>query len=218
MLARMERAEIVIRAYQPADEAAVRRICFETALFGGPMRGVLEDETLVSEALVGYYVRYATEFLFVAEAQGAVAGYLCGCADTAHYRREYARRIMPRLAVLFLLRGYWLRPQLWRWLVAGARAARRWSAAHAGVEADFPAHCHLNLAAAFQRQGLGQQLLERFLAELRRRGVGGLHISAGSAGGQAFFARAGFKRLVDYPLPALPGQPPRGVQIMGFKL
>jgi ribosomal protein S18 acetylase RimI-like enzyme len=218
MLTDMERAEITIRSYQPTDETAVRRICFETALFGGPMRGVLDDEALVSETLVGYYVRYAADLLFVAEVQGAVVGYLCGCADTARYRREYAWRVVPRLAVLFLLRGYWLRPRLWQWLIAGTRAARRWSAAHADIETDYPAHCHLNLAAAFQRQGVGQQLLDHFLTELRRRGVTGLHISASSVGGQAFFARAGFKRLVDYPLPTLPGQPPRGVQIMGFKL
>ena len=218
MLAGMERPEIIIRAYQPNDEAAVRRICFETALFGGPIRGVLDDEVLVSEALVGYYLCYATELLFVAEVRGVVAGYLSGCADTAGYRREYARRIMPRLIAQLLWRGLWLQPRLWRWLVSGARAARQWSAAHAGIEADYPAHCHLNLATAFQRQGLGRLLLDRFLAALRTRGITGLHISAGSAGGQAFFARAGFQRLLAYPLPALPGQPPRQVQIMGFRL
>ncbi|TAN36687.1 MAG: GNAT family N-acetyltransferase [Verrucomicrobia bacterium] len=218
MLAGMERAEIILRAYQPADEAAVRRICFETALFGGPIRSVLDDEALVSEALVGYYLRYATDLLFVAEVDGVVAGYLGGCADTARYRRTYAWRIAPWLVLRFLLRGHWLRPQLWPWLLAGVRVARLKSASHARIATDYPAHGHLNLASAFRHQGIGWLLLEHFLNELRRRGVRGLHISANSPGGQAFFARAGFKRLLDYPLPPLPGQPPRRVQIMGFRV
>jgi ribosomal protein S18 acetylase RimI-like enzyme len=218
MLARMECGEIIIRAYRPADEAAVRRICFETALFGGPMQPVLDDERLFSEAFVGYYLRYATDLLFVAEVGGIVAGYLSGCTDTARYRREFVRRISPRLATRVLLRGYWLRPCLWRWLAAGVRAARQWSAAHTGIETEYPAHCHLNLAVAFQRQGLGRLLLDRFLAELRTRGLEGLHISASAAGGQAFFSRAGFKLLLEYPLPPFPDQPPRCVQIMGIRL
>ena len=218
MLSPMERGEIVIRAYRPANEAAVRRICFATALFGGPMQPVLDDEALFSEAFVGYYLRYATDLLLVAEVDGVVAGYLSGCTDTTRYRREFARRILPRLALRVLLRGHWLQPRLWRWLAVGVRAARQWSAAHAGIEAEYPAHCHLNLAAVFQRQGLGRLLLDRFLGELRTRGIAGLHISASAPGGQAFFARAGFKLLLEYPLPSLPGQPLRHVQIMGIRL
>ena len=218
MLRRVKNTAAIIRAYRPADEAVVRRICFETALFGGPMRTVLDDEALISEVLAGYYLRYAADLLVVAEVEGVVAGYLSGCADTARYRREYAWRIGPRVAGMFLLRGYWLQPRLWRWLLAGVRAARQWSAAHARIEAEYPAHCHLNLAATFQRQGVGQMLLDRFLAELRMRGIPGLHISASSSGGQVFFARAGFKVLTEYPLPPLSGQPPRRVQIMGIRV
>ena len=208
----------VIRPFQPADEAAVRRICFATALFGQSLAPVLDDVELVSEALCGYYVRCEPELLFVADAAGAVAGYVSGCRDTARYSRRYAWRIAPRLAALFLRHGHWRRRATWRLLGGGLRAAGQWSGAHQAIAREYPAHGHLNLDARFQRQGLGTRLLGRLLAELRARGVPAIHISAASAGGQAFFTRAGFVLLTAYPAPLTLGGPPRTVQVMGLRL
>ena len=209
---------LVLRAYDPADAAAVRRICFDTALFGQPLRPVFDDEALVAEALEGYYLRYEPELTFLADAAGTLAGYVSGCADTRLFHRRYARGIAQRLLGLFLLHGHWLRPAVSALLLASARAARTWRDVHGVLARDYPAHAHLNLAAAWRRQGIGAQLFDRLLATLRARDIRGLHISAASAGGQAFFARAGFQRLAEYPAPAILGQPPHTVHVMGLKL
>ena len=209
---------IILRAYQPADAAAVRRICFDTALFGRPMQPVFNDDQLIAEALAGYYLRCEPDLTFVADAAGTIAGYISGCADTPRFRRLYARRIAPRLLGLFLVRGHWRRPAVWALLLASARAARASRAVHGGLARDYPAHLHLNLAIAWQRRGLGMPLLDRLLAELRARGIRGVHISASSPGGQAFFARAGFQLLAEYPAPEIFNQPPHRAQLMGLKL
>ena len=41
-----------IRAYDPADEREVRRICFRSALYGKPIERLINDPRLVTEALV----------------------------------------------------------------------------------------------------------------------------------------------------------------------
>ena len=121
-------ASITLRAYQPADADAVRRICFDTALFGRPLQPYFPDAQLASEALAGYYLRCEPELTFVAEAAGGVVGYISGCADSRRFPCRYARHIAPRLLGLFLLHGHWARPASWRLLRGGAR----WSGLGAG--------------------------------------------------------------------------------------
>jgi len=154
----------------------------------------------------------------VADAGGVLAGYVSGCADTRRFRRRYALRIVPRLLVMFIRHGHVRRPAAWGWLQAGLRLARRRAALPGDQLRDYPAHAHLNLAAAWRRQGLGTRLLDHLLGALRARGIRGLHVSAASPDGQAFFRRAGFRQLAEYPAPADGGLPPHSVWILGLRL
>src|SRR3990170_2116026 len=53
------------------------------------------------ETLYATLIGSADAFCFVAEADGVVAGYVCGCVDTPKFYREFLRRRWP--AVLLTL-------------------------------------------------------------------------------------------------------------------
>ena len=188
-------ARAVIRLFQPADDAAIRRICFDTALYGESMAPLLDDPALIAEALLGDYTRFEPEGLWVAEDAGRVVGYLSACADTRRSERLYALHIAPRLALRFLVRGHWLRPRLWRFGVCSGVHARNVHRARQTVLASHPAHLHINIEKESRGNGVGRALLERSLTSFYNQSVKGVHIFAASQGGRAFFARAGFEVL-----------------------
>jgi ribosomal protein S18 acetylase RimI-like enzyme len=206
---------LIIRSYRAGDEDRVRGICFDTALFGRPMRGSFGDRRLVTDALLGYYLEFESESLLVAEVDGDVAGYLSGCLDTARFERLYARRIVPALAVRFALGGAWLNPSAWSLLRVSVILARRAQAAQRGVLGPYPAHLHANVDARYQGRGVGSDLLNAFLERLREVRVGGVHLSTGTDGGKAFFGKNGFVRLRTYAAPALLGAPSHEIWLMG---
>jgi ribosomal protein S18 acetylase RimI-like enzyme len=208
----------VIRAFRPADEDRVREICFNTALYGRPIGSVLDDSRLVTDALIGYHIRFEPESLFVAEVDGRVAGYLSGCLSDARFQRLYATRVAPRLALRFVTRGHWLRFRVRRLFDASVTLAGRARAARKGRLDAYPAHLHTNLDPGAQGRGIGSALIEAFFARLRDRRIGGVHLSTGTEGGKAFFAKHGFERLATYAAPAFLDQAERDIWLMGKKL
>jgi len=208
---------IAVRAYRPADRAAVRRICADTACFGRPIEPVFADRELFADALLGGFTDYEPESCFVAEEEGQVVGYLAGVLDGRRARRVFARRVLPRLVRRVLLRGHWLRPSFWRLMLAAALVARPRSRAVAAGLAGHPATLHLNLDERARGRGAGSALLAAFLDCARARGVRGIHVSVATDGGRRFFAKHGFARLAGHPAPGLapPGEQPEEVWIMG---
>ena len=194
-----------VRHFAAADEEAVRRICFDTALAGRPMRDVFDDETWVSEALVGYYIRFERTHLHVAEVNGCVSGYLSGCADTIRYERQFARRIVPRLILRFGVRGHIVQASGRAMVAAAVRHARAWWRVKHAVVRDWPAHLHVNLAAAARGRGLGTRLVGEFLAQMRAAGVPGVHVATQSDAARRFFLRSGFEEFATVRLPVALG-------------
>ena len=57
----------------------------------------------------------------------------------------------------------------------------------------FPAHLHINLAAAFRSQGIGAQLIEAFAGHAKRAGAPGMHAVTGKGMRNVrFYIRCGF--------------------------
>jgi GNAT superfamily N-acetyltransferase len=60
----------------------------------------------------------------------------------------------------------------------------------------YPAHLHINIAAAFRNRGLGAELIEGFAACARQARAPGMHVVTGKeARNVAFYARCGFTEL-----------------------
>ncbi len=63
----------------------------------------------------------------------------------------------------------------------------------AHLTSRYPAHLHINLAAAARNRGVGSQLIEAFLSDARAAGVPGVHLVTGrNSRNRSFYTRNGF--------------------------
>jgi len=197
-------SELVVRAYEARDRAAVRDVCYRTGYLGEPIDWQWRDQPSFADMFCGYYTDGEPESAFVLEVDGAVAGYLLGCVDTRQAWNPGAvigRHIMRR--------GLLLRPGtagvVWRGIgdavvdLASRRVALR--------DLEFrdprwPAHLHVDLLPHGRGQGAGRRLVAAWFARLRTLGVGGCHLQtlAENTSAIAFFETVGFRRHGGAPL------------------
>lgn len=189
-----------IRPFRPGDEPALAEVCLKTADAGADATGVLDDDDLWAEVFVLPYVAKHPDLAFVVETdpgdgtdgERRVVGYIVGAPDTAAFEAWFRDEWWPRFA------GRWPRP--------GAPVSRQDGivryAYDRGPDAgsfgpEYPAHLHIDLLPEAQGHGLGRRLIETLVAELRRRGVTGVHLvaSADNLGAIAFYPRVGFSAL-----------------------
>lgn len=183
----------VIRPYRPSDRAALTEICLRTADAGGDATGMLSDDALWGDLFAVPYAERHPDLAWIVDSDdGRAIGYLVATDDTAGFFRwfrdewwaglhdRYPRSPEPRSREEKLIDyGWGLGPD---------------SEADA---VEYPAHLHIDLLPETQGQGLGRRLIETLFAELRRRGVGGLHLGVdpANAGAAAFYERLGMRRL-----------------------
>ncbi len=164
-----------IRNYQRGDEEFLRKICLDTC-----------EEKLESKAkreslclrYVDYY--YQNETVFVAvDGENRPIGYILCATDY----RSYRKRMKPYLRRIFQLdkRG---------WITYLAEMA-----AH-GFFAKYPAHLHIDILPAYQKEGIGTALTERLFSFLREQKKD-VHLlcGAGNKKGNAFYRKRGFRRI-----------------------
>lgn len=198
---------IHIRPFLPVDETRVREICYATALLGGPIQPLIPDLMWVSDALLGYHLVEEPDLLLVAEAEGVIAGYLAGGTDVRRQQRWFRKHNLWPLMLRAVRSRRILNARTCRTglaLVPAFWGVHR-QAPH--IHLEYPAFLHINLAGAWQGRGVGAQLLEKYLADLRARRIPGLHVSTGTVAGQAFFAKHGFREMAARPRPEIPGVP-----------
>lgn len=166
----------LVRAYEPRDRDAVRRICCQTAYRNRGADAVFEDLEIHADYWTSYYTDWTPEETLVVEVDGEVVGYFFGCSDHKAYTRVMALRIVPSC----LLRGFF------RWATGRYRsplAGRylRFMVTRAPKEApdlpvrDYPAHFHFNILPAARRYKLYTLLVLDFLDRLEEKGIHGIH-------------------------------------------
>jgi ribosomal protein S18 acetylase RimI-like enzyme len=182
-----------IRAYQPHDRDAIRRIAFETGYMGESIAWLWRDRESFADLITRYYTDREPESSFVAERDGAVVGYLTGCVDSARARGSSTREI-GRL----LLRGALFAPGFGAFLGRAALDSLRDRSGAAEVLSDprWPAHLHIDLLPEARGRGLGRRLMEQWLARLASLGSPGLHLGTFAENHAAlrFFEGCGFAR------------------------
>ncbi len=189
--------DVTIRLYAPPDRQAVFRLAADTAFFGEPLEIYLDDRRLFCDVFYRYYTDLEPEHGWVACAGDQVVGYLMGCVDTSVQRGLWLTKILPRTALGILRGKYAIRERTWRYISRLAEGALRGESLHVDT-VQYPAHLHLNIHTAWRRQGLGQQLTEAFLRQLRQLGVRGVHLNTTSLNTAAgrLYEKMGF-RVVD---------------------
>jgi ribosomal protein S18 acetylase RimI-like enzyme len=164
-----------IRPYQPSDRQAVWTLAADTAFFGAPVEAFMEDRALYCAAFVTYYTDYEPEWLWVAEVEGAVAGYVMGCGDNRRRWQTWCVRIMPTVLRQCLRRRCRIGAKTLRYTYRLLRAALAGQLPAVPLD-QFPAHLHIGVAAASRGQGIGRALIETCLAQFWATGIGGIHL------------------------------------------
>jgi GNAT superfamily N-acetyltransferase len=219
MLERLELTAFQVRRFSTensADEESVRRICFDTALFGGPMGPFFGDRWLVTEAILGCHIRGEPESLFIAEANGEVAGYLAGSLDTRRLFRRCAAGLALRLLGRAIFRVHFLRPRSWMPAYAAIRYAITNARMRRPLIENYPATFHINLDERFRGAGIGTALVAAFLAAANN--VRGVHISTASPAGKQFFSKLGFETASTALAPRILAEEPREMWVMTLRL
>jgi ribosomal protein S18 acetylase RimI-like enzyme len=195
-----------VRPYEARDRAAVHRICFETGYMGEPIDWQWRDGASFADLICAYYTDHEPESALVGERDGRVVGYLLGCVATE-------RVVISRALVThhMLRRGVAFRPGtagfIWRAAADVAVAmARRTMVAPTVDDPRWPAHLHIDLLPEARGQGLGANLIRRWLDSLRERSVPGCHLETMSENTDAiaFFRSMGFEpHGPQHPLPGM---------------
>jgi ribosomal protein S18 acetylase RimI-like enzyme len=189
-------SDFQIRAYEPRDRDAVRRICFETGYMGEPVEWQWRDCESFADLVTNYYTDREPESTLLAEGDGRVIGYLTGCADSER-TRSFATQEVGRQ----LLRGALVRPGVagvfWRSLFDLLRDRQAFDEFLA--DPRWPAHLHINLLPEGRGRGLGRRLVTRWLERLRAAGSPGVHLGTFAENRNAlpFFEACGFRRHAD---------------------
>ena len=186
-----------IRRYQPADRDAVRQLAGDTAHFGDPIERFLDAREVFLDAFASFYTDVMSNYLWIAEEDGALLGYLMGCPDTADYNewfRANVRQVAWRAATL-RYRGTFTRKSM----------GYIWRYAHVRIPyvdlADYPAHLHINTRADWRGHGIGSALMQTYLDQLRNENIPGVHLETSSENVIAvpWYERLGFQLLQRTP-------------------
>ncbi len=192
--------ETNIRHYQPADQPDVCAIAADTAFFGEPVEAFLEDRRLFSDAFARYYIGYESTLLWVAEQQGELVGFLFGCANTTVQSRRWRKHIIGKVVVNALAGRYKLgrRTASFAWgMLAGEVRGEE-----ARVDLNiYPAHLQIDVRERQRGEGVGRQLIEAYLGQLRQLNIEGVHLTTTSHNEAAchLYEKVGFSLLDERP-------------------
>lgn len=185
--------ETEVRKFTPADRHAIEDICYQTGFMGDSAGRFWKHKPSFVEIWVSPYIDLEPNSLFVAVKDGKIAGYLTGCLDTSSG---------PQLEALMMAtiarHKLFFRPGtagfLFRAMLDNLRDRQK--ASGELLDQRWPAHLHINLLPEARGTGLGSDLMEAWLAQLRQCAVPGCHLSTILENRRAvgFFERKGFQK------------------------
>lgn len=193
--------------YEKRFERDLVDICWRTGLMGESLEGTgrFEDRRLFGLLFCLQYpsLRDPCSFVAVAatpEGGERAVGYVLGAADTDAQRRDFRRRMLPRIAARLFLYDWWRHPESFRQALAFRRAERSGPEEEPAARQrlggpDFPAHLHIDILPERQGKGIGSALMERLLGELKRRGCPGVFLGTSDRNLKAlpFYRKLGFE-------------------------
>lgn len=193
-----------IRPFAQTDRTELRSL-FGPAGEGSPSSSFWGHEPSEAAIYLDPYMDLEPESLFVAVVDGALAGYLTGCPDSARFPSESKRftRAIRRHRLI-------TRPRTAAFLARGMLDLASATLGRESIVKDFadprwPAHLHINVAPAARGTGAADGLMRQWLARLGETGSPGCYLQTLAENTRAvrFFERMGFTK--HGPTPPVPG-------------
>ncbi len=173
---------VKVRPMRPEDLEAVEYVCRMTAGEESQKDPVVGDK--MAKIFSTYYVRECYDTCFVlADENDKAVGYILCEPDFKRYRKVYRKIDVPHIKTLD---KYW-----------GKRA---WTMPipYTILGFKYPAHLHIDILDEYQNKGYGRLLMEALLDKLKKNGIKGIMLMAGSwnEGAIRFYSRFGFKMFL----------------------
>ena len=193
-----------IRPFDETDRSELRTL-FARAGDGVPPGSFWGHPEAEASVYLDPYMDLEPESLFVAEADGALVGYLTGCLDSATFPSEGAR-------MEFAIRKYRLalRPQSMVFFGRAIADTVRTKLRKEPATEDFhdprwPSHLHINVVPEARGTGAGSALMEAWFDRWTQAGSPGCYLQTlvENPGAVRFFQRMGFTAYG--PSPLVPG-------------
>lgn len=183
----------VIRPYRSGDRAALYDVCVRTAHQGGDSRHIYPDHDLMPSVFAGPYLHLEPDLAFVLDNGDRAVGYILGTADTPTFVTKYRASWLPALEARYPAPNGPPRTPT-ESIVALIHDPERMVLPEL---AAYPAHLHIDLLPAYQRQGHGRALMRAFLSTLSRNGIPAVHLGMVTANtaARAFYDRVGFHEI-----------------------
>jgi ribosomal protein S18 acetylase RimI-like enzyme len=192
---------ITVRRAVKTDEVALSRVCLLTAYKGTSAEQLHDYGELPGFVYAVPYVNLPTTFGFVMvdDTPQVVVGYILGSADTTLFEREAAQNWWPGLIAKYplTLDTSTLKPADKQYL----KLFRNISTSHPANINFAPAHLHINILPAYQRQGWGRILIGKAVEYLKGEGVEGVWLAFDpeNANARIFYERLGFEDVQGAP-------------------
>jgi ribosomal protein S18 acetylase RimI-like enzyme len=148
------------------------------------------------------YLTLSPSTCFVLDSgSGTAVGYCIGTPHTSSFAARWRTDYTPTIDENVVPRPERVSedPEMETEQIKGLRKAAYEAECSALVEwpevlERYPAHLHINLLPEYQRRGYGQELMKRFLEEVKGDGARGVHLGMvrHNAGAKAFYERIGF--------------------------
>jgi len=185
----MTAADRRIRQATPDDTDALYEICLKTADAGNDASTLYGDPRLPGYVWSVPYLTFAPDFAFVLAEGGVAVGYVLAAPDTAAFAERLDKDWWPRIRRD--LAGFApTRPRDAEILdrIAHPESHRDW------LQAEYPAHLHINILPQAQSGGWGRRMIETELAALKAAGVTGVHLGVAPDNERAkgFYRHLGF--------------------------
>jgi ribosomal protein S18 acetylase RimI-like enzyme len=169
-----------IRPYEPKDKENVREICLET----GPKNARKPKErVLLLACFCDYYVEQEPQNCFViADDDDNAVGYIFSAMDFTRWYNTFCKEYVPVVRKASLAKGI----MAWFTTIPVKFYSKK-----------YPAHLHIDILPAYQRQGLGSKLMDANLANLKAKKVPSVMLvcGAGNEKGINFYKKYGFTQV-----------------------
>lgn len=187
-----------IRPARPDDLDALYDICLKTGENGADATGLYAEPRILGEIYAAPYAVLEPDLTLVAEDAQGVAAYMVGTADTRTFEARCEAEWWPdRRRAYADPRDSGVSPKQWTPDQWRAMQIHRPAPIPDPVVAAGPAHLHINLLPRLQGQGVGQGLMDAWLALAAGKGVRAVHLGCSAANHRAlrFYDTHGFRRL-----------------------
>jgi ribosomal protein S18 acetylase RimI-like enzyme len=188
-----------IRSYRASDLDDLYRVCLLTGDSGADASSQFEDPRILGHVFAGPYGLFEPSLAFVAEDELGVGGYIIGALDSRAFEEKLDADWWPALRSRYPAPPSDVPADQWTPDQRVAGFIHTPFTAPDGVAEDYPSHLHINLVPRLQSQGLGRQLIDTMLRELRERGSPGVHFFVSPANQRAadFYRHLGFTVISD---------------------